>query len=221
MPELDALFWIMAGFAAMAGLMRGFAGFGSAMVLSPLLAHFYSPATAVLAIAVMEVAVSVQLVPKALPDVQWRFVGPVTLAALLGMPLGIWALVAVDPEIIARFVAGLVLAFVLVLASGWRYSGRQRLPVTLGIGGICGALISSTSVGGPPILIYMMAGHQTAKQVRANIIIFFAVLEAIIPFVLWAGGKFDWGLFIQGASIVQNNIIAKNILGLPEHTQKG
>ncbi|PJK31316.1 sulfite exporter TauE/SafE family protein [Minwuia thermotolerans] len=199
MPEFDALFWIMAGFAAMAGLMRGFAGFGSAMVLSPLLAHFYGPATAVLAIAVMEVAVSVQLVPRALPDVQWRFVGPVTLAALVGMPLGIWALVTVEPEIIARFVAGLVLLFVLVLAVGWRYRGPKRLPVTIGVGAASGALLTSTSVGGPPVLIYMMAGDDPARRVRANIIVYFAILEAITPFALWLGGAFIAEYAVLGA----------------------
>lgn len=198
MPEFDTLFWVMGAMSLAAGLMRGFAGFGSALMLSPLLSLHYGPVAAVLIIGIMEIAVSIQLVPRAMKDAEWPFVIPVTGAAILGMPLGVWALNVIDPRAIATFISLLVLGFVVVLASGWRYSGRQRLPVTLGIGGVCGALISSTSVGGPPILIYMMAGHQTAKQVRANIIIFFAVLEAIIPFVLWAGGKFDWGLFIQG-----------------------
>lgn len=199
MPELDALFWIMTGFAAMAGLMRGFAGFGSAMVLSPLLSHYYSPAAAVLAIAVMEIAVSVQLIPRALPDVQWRFVGPATVAALAGMPLGIWALVAVDPDLIARFVAGVVLAFVLVLASGWRYGGPKRLPVTAAVGLSSGALLTSTSVGGPPVLIYMMAGDDPARRVRANIILYFAMLEVIAPFALWLGGAFVTEYAVLGA----------------------
>lgn len=199
MPEFDLLFWIMAGFAAMAGLMRGFAGFGSAMVLSPLLSLYYSPATAVLAIALMEVVVSIQLIPRALPDVQWRFIGVASAAALVGMPLGVWALLVVDASLLAKFVAAVVLVFVLILASGWRYRGPKRPPVTAGVGAAAGALLTSTSVGGPPMLIYMMAGQDDARAVRANIIMFFAIAEFVTPFALWLGGAFVAKYLVLGA----------------------
>ncbi|WP_416898026.1 MAG: sulfite exporter TauE/SafE family protein [Minwuia sp.] len=199
MPEIDTLFVVMAAAAFGAGLMRGFAGFGSAMVMSPLLSLYYGPVAAVMAIAIMEVVVSVQLVPKVLKHVEWPLLLPATLAAFVGMPLGVWALVAIDGQAIALFISGLVLLFVLVLASGWRYSGNRPLPATLGIGTLCGALITSTSVGGPPLLIYMMAGQSAAQQVRANIIVFFAILEVITPFALWIGGRFDAAHLVMGA----------------------
>lgn len=198
MPEFDTLFWAMGAMSLAAGLMRGFAGFGSALMLSPLLSLYYGPVAAVLIIGIMEIAVSIQLLPRALREAQRPVVVPVTAAAVLMMPLGVVILNVVDGQTIATIIALIVLAFVAVLASGWRYAGAQRLPYSLGVGAVSGVLISSTSIGGPPFLIYMMAGQQTAQQVRANIIVFFAVLELIIPFVLWAGGKFDWGLFIQG-----------------------
>lgn len=199
MPEFDTLFWVMGAMSLGAGLMRGFAGFGSALMLSPLLSLHYGPVAAVLIIGIMEIAVSVQLLPRAVKEAQWPLVIPMTGSAILFMPLGVWLLTVLDGQFISTTIAIIVLVFVLVLASGWRYAGGQPLPATLGIGAICGTLISSTSIGGPPFLIYMMAGKQTALQVRANIIVFFAVLEVIIPFMLWAGGKFDWGLFTQGA----------------------
>jgi hypothetical protein len=169
------------------------------MMLSPLLALYYGPAAAVLIIAVMEVAVSVQLVPRALNDVEWPFLIPVTAAALVGMPLGVWALTAIDSDLIARFIAAMVLVFVIVLATGWRYRGPKRLPITLGLGAFSGSLLTSTSVGGPPLLIYMMAGRTTAVQVRANIIVYFAVVELVTPLMLWLGGRFDAGFIIMGA----------------------
>lgn len=199
MPDFDTLFWVMGAMSLGAGLMRGFAGFGSALMLSPLLSLYYGPVAAVLIIGIMEIAVSVQLLPRAVKEAQWPLVIPVTASAIVFMPLGVWLLSVLDAQVLATIIAFIVLIFVAVLASGWRYSGAQPLPATIGIGAVCGTLISSTSIGGPPFLIYMMAGKQTAQQVRANIIIFFAVLELIIPFMLWAGGQFDWGLFIQGA----------------------
>ncbi|WP_417520177.1 sulfite exporter TauE/SafE family protein [Minwuia sp.] len=199
MPELDTLFWIMLAMSAGAGLMRGFAGFGSAMMLSPLLSLYYSPLAAVLIIGIMEIVVSIQLVPKALKDVEWPFLRPVIIAAILCIPLGIWALSAIDGNIISAFISLMVLAFVIVLATGWRYAGPKRLPITIGIGGLSGALIASTSVGGPPLLIYMMAGSQTARQVRANIIVYFAVIEIAVLIALWVRGLFDMEYFLMGA----------------------
>jgi len=198
MPDFDTLFWVMVAMSFGAGLMRGFAGFGSAMMLSPILSLYMGPAAAVLIIAVMEVAVSVQLVPKTVRDVNWSLLLPVVIPALICMPLGVWLLYVVDGGLLSNAIAVIVLGFVIVLASGWRYHGRRYLPVTIGIGGLCGTLISSTSVGGPPFLLYMMAGQESARQVRANIITFFAILEVVTPVMLWFGGKFVMGFFVMG-----------------------
>ncbi len=197
-PEFDTLFWVMGAMSFAAGLMRGFAGFGSAMMLSPLFALYLGPAAAVLIIAIMEIAVSVQLVPKTVKDVNWGLLLPIVIPALICMPLGVYALTVIDGDIIAKFIAAIVLVFVLVLASGWRYTRRRYMPVTIGIGGICGVLISSTSVGGPPFLLYMVAGQESAKEVRANIISFFAILEVVTPLMLWLGGAFVMDFFVLG-----------------------
>lgn len=201
MFEMDVTFVVAVVLAAAAGLMRGFAGFGSAMVLSPILAIFYGPAQAVLMIAAMEIVVSVQLVPRALADVQWRFLMPLVAAALVGMPLGAWVLATADPELIARAIAGVVLAFVVVLAIGWRYQGPKRLVPTLGVGGAAGALLTSTSVGGPPVLLYMLSGQDPARTNRANIILFFALTELVTPLFLHLQGLFAWTTVLQALAL--------------------
>ena len=81
MPEFDTLFWVMGAMSLGAGLMRGFAGFGSALMLSPLLSLYYGPVAAVLIIGIMEIAVSIQLLPRAVKEAQWPLVVPVTGAA--------------------------------------------------------------------------------------------------------------------------------------------
>lgn len=181
MIELDSSLAIAMGLSLAAGLMRGFAGFGSGMVLAPVLSILFSPAEAVMMITVMEIVVSIQLVPRALPDVQWNFLKPLMLAAVVGMPVGAWLLATTDPELIARFIAGLVMVFVVVLAIGWRYQGPKRLLPTLGVGGLAGTLLTSTSVGGPPVLLYILSGQDSARVNRANIIMFFAIGELIVP----------------------------------------
>lgn len=201
MIEPDFSLAVAMGLSLAAGLMRGFAGFGSGMMLSPVFAILYGPAEAVLMIAVMEVVVSVQLVPKALPDVQWPFLGPLILAAVVGMPLGAWLLATTEPELITRIIAGIVLVFVIVLAVGWRYQGPKRLLPTLGVGGVSGALLTATSVGGPPVLLYILSGQDSARTNRANIILYFAIAEIITPVFLYLQGLFAMEVVIRALAI--------------------
>jgi uncharacterized membrane protein YfcA len=121
----------------------------------------------------------------------WRFVAPMGAAALLAMPLGSLLLAWADPAVLSRAVAGIVLAFVLVLASGWRYRGPRPLPVTLGLGAASGAMVATTGMGGPPVLIYMLSGAEAPSTHRANIISYFAVLEIGLLAVLWWTGLLD------------------------------
>ncbi|MDF1720945.1 MAG: sulfite exporter TauE/SafE family protein [Minwuia sp.] len=185
---MDSSLAIAMALSIAAGLMRGFAGFGSGMVMAPVLAILYSPAEAVLIITVMEIVVSIQLVPRALPDVQWDFLRPLVLAAFVGMPIGTWLLTSVDPALITRFIAVLVMIFVIVLAVGWRYQGPKRLLPTIAIGGVAGTLVTSTSVGGPPVLLYILSGQDSARTSRANIILFFALCNLVVPIFFYLQG---------------------------------
>jgi uncharacterized membrane protein YfcA len=173
----DYRFAIAAGVAVAAGLMRGFSGFGSAMMLSPVYAILYGPTAMVVIVTIMEMVISFQLAPGARKDAQWDFVVPVSIAALVCAPIGIYVLTTVDPELLTRGVAGVVLAFVLVMASGWRYDGPKRLAITIAVGALAGVVLATTSMGGPLVLIYMLTGPDKAVTNRANIIVYFLIVE--------------------------------------------
>ncbi len=55
---------------AAAGLMRGFAGFGSGMLKSPVFAILFGPVETVAVIILMELVVTVQLMPSVLGDIE-------------------------------------------------------------------------------------------------------------------------------------------------------
>lgn len=182
----DYRFAIAAGVALAAGLMRGFSGFGSAMMLSPVYAILYGPTAMVVIVTIMEMAISFQLAPGARKDVQWDFVVPVSIPALICMPLGIYILTTLDAELLTRGVAGVVLAFVLVMMSGWRYHGPKKLPITVAVGGAAGVMLATTSMGGPLVLIYMLTGPDRAATNRANIIIYFLIVETgLVALIAW------------------------------------
>ena len=161
--------------AAAAGLMRGFAGVGSGMLMAPFFVHLFGPIDTVAIIIMMDLVVTGQLLPSVRHEIDWRLVLPMGAAAALLMPLGGWLLVALDPAIIARIVAALVMLFSLALMTGLRYRGRKPLPVTLGVGALSGMLIALTSMGNPPVMLYLLSSRDRSAVNRANFTGYFGI----------------------------------------------
>jgi len=173
---------------AVAGMVRGFSGFGSALILSPVLSLLWGPTIGVPVAILVEVAPALQLTPPALRVARWHTVWWIALPALLLIPLGAWLLVALPAETMRRGIALLVLTLVAVLWSGWRYRGPRGNAVSATVGALGGFLSGSTGIGGPPAIIYLMSSGDAAALVRANLIGYFTVIGAgLIGYYAWNG----------------------------------
>lgn len=169
--------------AGAAGLMRGFAGVGSGMLMAPFFVLLFGPVDTVAIIVLMELVVTAQLLPGLRGHVDWRVVAPMGLVAAAFMPLGTWLLLSLDAAAIARGMALVVLVFSAVLMTGWRYGGPKRLPVTLGVGAASGVLMASTSLGNPPVMIYLLSSQDGAAVNRANFTGYFAI--TLVTLIVW------------------------------------
>lgn len=185
-------FLVAALFVAAAGLMRGFTGFGSGMVMAPVFAILFGPVDTVVMVIVLEVVVTAQMIPDVRDDIDWRFVFTMGAIAALFMPLGNWLLVTVDADLIRRTMAAIVLGFVIVLMTGWRYHGERRAPVTAGVGALSGVMSAATALGNPPVILYMMAGRGSATETRANMTAYFAVTFAVLLALMSVRGLMTW-----------------------------
>ena len=105
---------------------------------------------------------------------------PIWIAASIGIPFGTFALMVVDPTILRWFMALLVLSMLGVLMSGWRYRGRPRLPVTLGVGLFSGFGGGAVQIAGPAVIIYWLGGDNPAARVRANLLVYFLLTDAML-----------------------------------------
>ena len=192
-PEIltaDLLLALLIAFAA--GLMRGFAGVGSGMLMAPFFAVLFGPVETVATIIIIEIVATAQLLPGVHRQIDWRVVGPMGVAAGLFMPLGSWLLVTLEPALIARGIAAVVLIFALILLAGWRYRGPKRLPATLGVGALSGALMAATSLGNPPVMVYLLSSQDRAAVNRANFTGYFAI--TLLTLIAWMSyrGLIGW-----------------------------
>ncbi|MBY0339382.1 MAG: sulfite exporter TauE/SafE family protein [Acetobacteraceae bacterium] len=180
-----------------AGVMRGYAGFGTAVLLAPIYSTLWGPLAGVPVMLLLELAVSAQLLPRSWREADRPLILPIGITACLATPLGAWLLVAAEPEALRRFMGGFVLVFGLLLLSPWRYHGPRPLPLNMGVGLVAGILKGATGISGPPVILYLLSGPDEARRHRANLILFFgliAVVSIVMPIAL---GLITWAVLLK------------------------
>lgn len=182
---------------AIAGVMRGYSGFGTALLLAPAYSVLWGPRIGVPVMLMMELVVSMQLVPKAIGEANHRVILPIGAAACLATPLGAFILITAEQDLLRRFIGGFVLVFGLLLMSGWRYHGSRPLQLNLAVGTLAGLLKGATGISGPPVILYLLAGPEAVKQHRANLILFFGTIAIISVIPPALGGLIGWSTFAK------------------------
>jgi uncharacterized membrane protein YfcA len=177
--------------AAAAGVVRGITGFGGAMVMSPPLALLLGARLTVPVVLLLESIVAAPMLLQTRRNVDWPVIGAILAAACVTVPLGTLILVAVDPVIIRRAIAVTVIVFALLLLRGWRYAGRPRRATSLGLGAVCGGMLGATSIGGPPVILYLLSGPSPIETTRANLTLYVTVTSLVGIVMLWQHGMFD------------------------------
>ena len=193
---------IAVGVAAAAGLMRGFAGVGSGMLMAPFFAILFGPVQTVAVIILMEIVVTAQLLPGVRREIDWKVIAPMGVAAALFMPAGSWLLVSLDPDLLARFIALVVLAFSIILMIGWRHGGMKKPWASAGVGAFSGVLMASTSLGNPPVMVYLLSGPDGAATNRANFTGYFAVTLVALIALMTAAGLIDRNAVVTAAMLL-------------------
>ena len=189
-PETIVLAVVIAAFA---GVIRGITGFGGAMVMSPPLALLLGPILAVPVVLLLESVAAAPMLFSTRPLVRWRVIGPIIGMACLTVPAGTYVLLSADPLVMRRAIAAVVIVFSLMLLRGWRYTGAQRLSTSLGLGAVSGAMVGATGMGGPPIILYLLAGPDPVETTRANLTYFVAAIAFASFLALWASGAVGAG----------------------------
>jgi uncharacterized membrane protein YfcA len=173
---------------AVGGMIRGATGFGGAMVMTPILSVLLGPIPAVVVALLLETFAAFSLLPAAARAAHWRTIAPICAAACVTVPVGGYLLLTLDPLLMRRAIAATVLAFALVLLTGLRYRGRQRLGTSVILGATAGVLVGATSVGAPPVILYLLAGSDPPGVTRANLTLFVTIISlAALAMMAWRG----------------------------------
>jgi hypothetical protein len=180
---IDARLAVVLVAVTIAGLLRGFVGFGAALISVPVISLVLGPHAAIAVSNVMGLPAVFQLLPEAVRRAERPVVVPICLATFLATPIGTWALVAADPALMTVAISVLVLLMVAVLASGWRLSGRIGMGKLIAAG-VAGGLVQGVAgIGGPPVVAVALSRPGEAAQQRANVLALMTAvsLSSILP----------------------------------------
>ncbi len=164
----------LAAATALAGILRGYSGFGGGLVMAPLFTHLVGATNSVVLISARQVDLTV--------------VGPLTITAILSVPLGVMLLGWLQPHLIKLVIAAVVVALALTMSFGLRLPGQPTRLKSALVGIISGALNGLCGMGGPPAVLYVLAGNQGSAELRASFILFFAVLYPVTVITLAVNG---------------------------------
>lgn len=143
--------------AFVAAAVHSSVGFGSALMFVPAATLIIGPEPSVAAMLLAVPLVGAVLYGVDTPRTPLRDVVPVAGLSVLTLPAGLWLLTRADEDILRLLVGVAVLAAVLlsrISGAGPEVERRPDLVRALAAGLASGLMRGSTSIGGPPFVLY-------------------------------------------------------------------
>lgn len=230
---------LMAAF--LAGLARGFSGFGSGLIFMPIASAALGPRVAVAALLVFDFIVAGLPVLRKIRDIEIRGLLPIAAGISLFTPVGGWIAAHGDPVLIRWCLSAVVFVAIVLLTAGLKWHGRETLPVALAVGALSGTLGGMAALSGIVIVIYWLARDIAPDQLRRNMFtlllltalvqaatfalngmltekVFAIALLMLVPYVVgtFLGTMvFTWASPQTFRKIVYVMILCSGVIGLP------
>ena len=186
--ELDTSLYIMMVIVYLAGIIRGFTGFGSALLTVPALAVLYGPVQAVAIEILIEIPVSLGLLPLALHEAERKTVLPMLGMFVLFVPFGTFMLTLINPEMVKVIISLFVLFSVGVMSQQSRVASLFSPKANFLVGAVSGTTQGLTGMAGPLFATALLARGEESSLTRANISTLAGGIIGLSVVSFWAFG---------------------------------
>ena len=199
LPPGGQLAWLL-GAAFAAGLARGFSGFGPALIFVPVASMVIGPMRAVPLMTAIDLFAVVAMTRAAWGRADRGEVAMLALGALGGIPLGLLLLLRLDLLTLRWAISFLILALLVLVASGWRFHGRPTRATTVGVGAASGMLAGIANIAGPPVMVYLLSRGAAPQQIRAVFALYLAIANTLTAIAFSLAGLV--GAWLPGLLLV-------------------
>jgi uncharacterized protein len=171
-----------------AGVVRGFSGFGFALLSIASVSMVLPPAVVVPAMWLLDFIAGLNLLPGIIRQIHWRSIAILTGAAVVATPIGVYALATAPSAIMRIGLAIFVMASALALLSGFQLKRMPSTAETAATGIAAGLLNGAFGIGGPPVILFFLGSPLALEAGRASIIAAFLIMDLTgIPSLLAFG----------------------------------
>ncbi|MEO6396829.1 MAG: sulfite exporter TauE/SafE family protein [Tepidiformaceae bacterium] len=191
--------------AGVASFAQALSGFGFSLLLVPPLALVVGPKEAVVMANLMGMMSSSLTLTSMHEAVDWRLGLRLLGSAAVGMVGGLFVLIVVDPKALQIGIAVLVLVATTLIWRGIELRAQNR-GMDLAAGLLSGVLNTSTSMSGPPLVLYLQNRGMTPGQFRATLNAFFLASGAIASVLFVLGDRI--GSYELGAAAASTPLVA-------------
>ncbi|WP_050929974.1 sulfite exporter TauE/SafE family protein [Aestuariivita boseongensis] len=208
---LPGLGWLIAA-ALVAGIVRGFAGFGTAMVYLPVAGAYLDPFAALTTVIIMDLIGPLPGVPRALRERHPGDLGRLVSGLVIGLPLGVLTLSLISPDMFRYSVSFIALMLLALLITGFRYHGEMTPRLITGTGFLGGYLGGTAGLPGPPVIMLYMASSHPAPVVRATNTLYLLIFDFFLLGTFLVLGRLDFG-FVGLGFVVMVPYLIGNVIG--------
>ena len=187
---MDNIWWVIP-VVVFAGVVRGYSGFGFAVISVIGLNFFLEPKQSVAVVLSLDLICSINLRKKAINQANFETLKKLTFGSLLGIPIGYTCLLLIPSEILKILICLVIVVLSLFLFSSYRPFDTEKTSTKLAFGLASGAGTASASIGGPMIVYYMLSSNLSTSTQRATMILFFIIIELLSITTIMLGGMVD------------------------------
>ena len=162
-----------------AGIIRGYSGFGFSMIATTSLTLVLPPVEVIPVVLVLEILASASLLPRVWKQIDWRSLSWLSVGVLLGTPPGVFLLAHVPAKPMRAGIAFTIMLFVVLLWRGFHLKKMPGKPETVTTGLFSGFLNGAAAIGGPPVILFYFSSPAGVTVSRASIIAYFLGTDSL------------------------------------------
>jgi uncharacterized membrane protein YfcA len=183
----------------LSGALHAATGFGFALLSAPILTALLGPQDAISVIVLTGVVVDVLILSaeRRRPVPAWPEAAGLTLWAIPGLAAGAWLLSSLPRAGLQLLVAGAVLAGVAMRVVGGRRAAAAapspHYKWTRAAAGLSSGLLSTaTTLGGPPVVLYLMSRSLNPQRTRDTLVVLSLLRTPPSVVALVLAGALHW-----------------------------
>ena len=185
-----------------ASIVRGFNGFGFSAISVSGLSFILPPIEIVPIILLLEVFVSIFMIPYIWNKIDWKFVIQILIGIIIGSPIGLLLLKYLSPQITHLIICLVVIFFSLLLMRGYVNLKINNLFSKIATGIISGVVNGFSTLGGLPVALFLLLTSIQPAVIRGSLAALFFLTDIYAFTLSFFSGIIDMITIYRVLSII-------------------